>query len=117
MLPECSYRLGEIVLVCLDFKYDNVYIYIYKFFLLVEELFGFDILIDENYKPWVLEVNLSPSLDCEALLDVKIKANMLADLFTLTGVYCQSSASFSSRSRTRDRFNLKNDRVKLSFYF
>ncbi|XP_066146909.1 tubulin polyglutamylase TTLL5 isoform X1 [Euwallacea fornicatus] len=50
------------------------------------ELYGFDILIDENLKPWLLEVNLSPSLNCDSPLDVRLKSAMLADLLTLVGI-------------------------------
>uniref|UniRef100_A0A8D3BQZ3 Tubulin--tyrosine ligase-like protein 5 n=1 Tax=Scophthalmus maximus TaxID=52904 RepID=A0A8D3BQZ3_SCOMX len=49
------------------------------------ELYGFDVLIDSNLKPWLLEVNLSPSLACDAPLDLKIKASMIADMFSLVG--------------------------------
>ncbi|CAD5121869.1 DgyrCDS10332 [Dimorphilus gyrociliatus] len=52
------------------------------------ELYGFDVLIDDNLRPWVLEVNLSPSLNCDAPIDLKIKSNMLADLFSLIGFVC-----------------------------
>uniref|UniRef100_A0A8D2LM21 Tubulin--tyrosine ligase-like protein 5 n=1 Tax=Varanus komodoensis TaxID=61221 RepID=A0A8D2LM21_VARKO len=47
------------------------------------ELYGFDVLIDSTLKPWLLEVNLSPSLACDAPLDLKIKASMISDMFTL----------------------------------
>ncbi|CAG9861928.1 unnamed protein product [Phyllotreta striolata] len=50
------------------------------------ELFGFDILIDKNLKPWLLEVNLSPSLNCDSPLDVRLKSAMLADLLSLIGL-------------------------------
>ncbi|XP_042216637.1 tubulin polyglutamylase TTLL5-like isoform X2 [Homarus americanus] len=50
------------------------------------ELYGFDILIDSQLKPWVLEVNLSPSLNIDQPLDLKIKSAMLADLFSLVGI-------------------------------
>ena len=45
------------------------------------ELFGYDILIDSDLKPWLVEVNLSPSLACESQLDMKIK-NDVADLLS-----------------------------------
>ena len=50
------------------------------------EVFGFDILIDSDLKPWVLEVNLSPSLATDAPLDLKIKASLITDTLNLTGV-------------------------------
>lgn len=49
------------------------------------ELLGYDILIDSNLVPWLLEVNLSPSLNCDSPLDQKIKGQLIADLFTLCG--------------------------------
>ncbi|KAJ8979747.1 hypothetical protein NQ317_004734 [Molorchus minor] len=50
------------------------------------ELYGFDILIDDHLKPWLLEVNLSPSLNCDSPLDVRLKSAMLADLLSLIGI-------------------------------
>lgn len=50
------------------------------------ELLGFDILIDDQLEPWLLEVNLSPSLNCDSPLDQKIKSNLISDLFNLAGM-------------------------------
>lgn len=38
------------------------------------ELYGFDILLDSDFKPWLVEVNLSPSLATDSILDMQIKA-------------------------------------------
>ncbi|XP_031625229.1 tubulin polyglutamylase ttll-4 isoform X2 [Contarinia nasturtii] len=54
------------------------------------ELYGFDILIDNTLRPWLLEVNLSPSLGIDTPLDTKVKSAMLTDLLTLIGVPAQS---------------------------
>lgn len=50
------------------------------------DLFGFDVLIDSDLKPWLLEVNLSPSLATDSSLDLHIKSNLIADTFNLIGV-------------------------------
>ena len=34
------------------------------------EVFGYDVMIDSNLKPWLIEINLSPSLACDSPLDM-----------------------------------------------
>uniref|UniRef100_A0A4W5MWD3 Tubulin--tyrosine ligase-like protein 5 n=1 Tax=Hucho hucho TaxID=62062 RepID=A0A4W5MWD3_9TELE len=63
-----------------------------------QELYGFDVLINSNLKPWLLEVNLSPSLACDAPLDLKIKTSMISDMFSLVGFVCQDLLLQQSRS-------------------
>ena len=47
------------------------------------ELYGFDILLDENLNCWLMEVNLSPNLHFDAAIDLKIKGEMIAEIFDL----------------------------------
>ena len=50
------------------------------------ELLGFDVLIDSDLKPWLLEVNLAPSLTPDSPLDHCIKSNLVADTLNLVGI-------------------------------
>ncbi|NWV20600.1 TTLL4 polyglutamylase, partial [Origma solitaria] len=65
------------------------------------ELFGFDIMLDENLKPWILEVNISPSLHSNSPLDVSIKGQMIRDLLNLAGFVLPSMDSVASETQTR----------------
>ncbi|XP_035187123.1 tubulin polyglutamylase TTLL4 [Oxyura jamaicensis] len=65
------------------------------------ELFGFDIMLDENLKPWILEVNISPSLHSNSPLDVSIKGQMIRDLLNLAGFVLPSTDSTAPRPQTR----------------
>uniref|UniRef100_A0A8D0H950 Tubulin tyrosine ligase like 4 n=1 Tax=Sphenodon punctatus TaxID=8508 RepID=A0A8D0H950_SPHPU len=60
------------------------------------ELFGFDVLLDENLKPWILEVNISPSLHSNSPLDVSIKGQMIRDLLNLAGFVLPNAEDVAS---------------------
>ena len=50
------------------------------------EIYGFDVILDEKLKPWLLEVNLLPSLSSSSPLDKRIKTTLVCDVFHCIGV-------------------------------
>ncbi|KAI5628049.1 tubulin polyglutamylase TTLL4 isoform X1, partial [Silurus asotus] len=95
------------------------------------ELFGFDIMLDESLKPWVLEVNISPSLHSNSALDLSIKGQMIQDVLNLAGFVlpkkeeiilsssssCSSTSSLNEGAWEKTRSDLSTDeKMKRAFY-
>ena len=49
------------------------------------EVYGFDVIIDESLRPWLLEVNVAPSLSSSSPFDKTVKSMLLSDTFHLIG--------------------------------
>ena len=43
------------------------------------QIFGFDVMLDQSGRPWLIEVNHSPSFTTDSPLDYNIKKNVLRD--------------------------------------
>jgi tubulin polyglutamylase TTLL5 len=87
------------------------------------ELLGFDILIDDNLSPWLLEVNLSPSLNTDSDLDLKVKSNLISDLFNLVGIHSkihkndkkvpQKKPEWNSSTLTKQEIEINKDEMNV----
>ncbi len=47
------------------------------------EVFGYDVLIDDTLRPWLIEVNSSPSMGTDSELDTRVKHQMISDTIKL----------------------------------
>lgn len=50
------------------------------------EILGFDVLLDADLKPWLLEVNRSPSFGVDQNLDLRVKSGLLKDALALVNI-------------------------------
>ncbi len=48
------------------------------------QIFGYDFIIDQNYKPWILEINYNPGLQISSKVIENIVPRMIDDAFRIT---------------------------------
>ena len=61
------------------------------------EILGFDIFLDENLKPWILEVNHAPSFSTDSPLDFKVKKNLITDSIRLLNLSYSKKLKFKQQ--------------------
>lgn len=58
------------------------------------EILGFDVLIDDKLKPWLIEINHAPSFATDTPLDFKMKKDVIADTIQLLGMTYKRKKKF-----------------------
>lgn len=77
------------------------------------ELLGFDIIIDSKLKPWLLEVNHTPSFVTDTPLDGFIKKNAIRDSLRLMNASCKAKNEImNSRKEIMQKRVLTGKKVK-----
>lgn len=73
------------------------------------EFLGYDILLDDDLRPWLLEVNHSPGLNADCKVDHDVKNPLLHDLFNLLGL--------PNHGKSVNIFKLRSIQFLISFLF
>ncbi len=78
------------------------------------EILGFDVLLDHKLKPFVIEVNHSPSFHTDTDLDREIKESLLKDTFAMLNfkILDRSMIEREDRRRVQKRINTMLNEAK-----
>jgi tubulin polyglutamylase TTLL6/13 len=63
------------------------------------QILGFDIFIDHQSKPWLLEVNQSPSFSTDAPIDLRIKKNLIIDTVKMLGLSLKRKQKYQAQKK------------------
>ncbi|XP_062439848.1 tubulin polyglutamylase TTLL13 isoform X3 [Rhea pennata] len=80
------------------------------------EILGFDILLDRKLKPWLLEVNHSPSFTTDSRLDREVKDALLCDTINLINVHACDKRKVleEDKQRVKERLLQAHQTVRVS---
>lgn len=76
------------------------------------EILGFDIMLDSKFKPWVLEVNHSPSFACDSPIDREIKSGVISDALKLINQRASSQKKFVKSEKAKSQSRLWKSTAK-----
>jgi hypothetical protein len=73
------------------------------------EILGFDVLLDTKFKPWILEVNHSPSFTCDSELDTRIKTGVIKDVFPIINIKSCIHSKFKKEEKSKSQSRLLSE--------
>ncbi|XP_051530224.1 tubulin polyglutamylase ttll6-like [Myxocyprinus asiaticus] len=76
------------------------------------EILGFDVLLDHRLKPWLLEVNHSPSFTTDSRLDREVKDGLLYDTLVLINLGACDRRKITEEERRRVKERLQQNRSR-----
>jgi len=66
------------------------------------QVFGFDVIIDDNFKPWLLEVNASPSFSTDTPLDKSIKEKVIYDALRIMKISSEDRLNYNPKKKSKN---------------
>ncbi|XP_049420353.1 tubulin polyglutamylase ttll6 isoform X1 [Epinephelus fuscoguttatus] len=76
------------------------------------EILGFDVLLDHRLRPWVLEVNHSPSFTTDSQLDREVKDALLYDTLVLINLGACDRRKITKEERRRVKERLQQNSTR-----
>ena len=70
------------------------------------EVYGFDVIVDSKLRPWLLEVNVAPSLSSSSPYDKQVKTMLLCDTLHLVGFQLFDRKKFEDEKKKETRSRL-----------
>jgi len=65
------------------------------------EFYGFDLMVDENLKPWIIEVNASPALNLDEPTDEAVKNPAIGDAIRILNCNVETREDFFREGRAK----------------
>ena len=63
------------------------------------EILGIDVMMDRDLKPWLIEVNHSPSFTADTPLDLAVKEDLISDTIDLVGIDAKALAKMEEKAK------------------